>query len=84
MIEAPQIRAARALLDINQTTLSQWAGVSVATIKRIESAPEIRGTVETLRRIQKALEAAGVEFISEEGTTGPGVRLTKHVNRHRR
>jgi transcriptional regulator with XRE-family HTH domain len=75
MIEASQIRAARALLNANQTKLSEWASVSVATIKRIESASVIRGAAETLWKIQKALEAAGVEFIPEDEFGGPGVRL---------
>jgi hypothetical protein len=75
MIVAAQIRAARALLDINQTRLSEWARISVATIKRIEAASEVRGAADTLWKIQKALESAGVEFIAEDDTKGPGVRL---------
>jgi hypothetical protein len=75
MIGPAQIRAARGLIDVNQTTLSEWASISVQTIKRIESSSGIRGTAETLWRIQKALEAAGVEFIPPEEGKGPGVRL---------
>jgi len=75
MIGPAQIRAARALLDINQTKLSEWASISVATLKRIESASEIRGAADTLWKIQQALEAAGIEFIPEEGGRGGGVRL---------
>ena len=77
MIGPAQIRAARALLDINQTKLSQWASISVATLKRIESAPEIRGAADTIWKIQRALESAGVEFIPEEAGRGPGVRLRR-------
>ena len=77
MISPAQIRAARALLDINQTKLSQWASISVATLKRIESAPEIRGAADTIWKIQRALESAGVEFIPEETGRGPGVRLRR-------
>ena len=77
MISPAQIRAARALLDINQTKLSQWASISVATLKRIESAPEIRGAADTIWKIQRALESAGVEFIPEEAEKGPGVRLKR-------
>ena len=77
MISPAQIRAARALLDINQTKLSQWASISVATLKRIESAPEIRGAADTIWKIQRALESAGVEFIPEEAGRGPGVRLRR-------
>jgi predicted transcriptional regulator len=75
MIGPAQIRAARALLNINQTRLSEWASINVATLKRIEGSTEIRGTADTIRKIQKALEAAGVEFIPEEAGKGPGVRL---------
>jgi predicted transcriptional regulator len=77
MIGPAQIRAARALLDINQTKLSEWASISVATLKRIESASEIRGAADTLWKIQQALEAAGVEFISEEAGRGSGVRFKR-------
>jgi ribosome-binding protein aMBF1 (putative translation factor) len=75
VIGPAQIRAARGLLNINQSVLSQWASINVATLKRIESSPEIRGTANTIRKIQKALEAAGVEFIPEDAGKGPGVRL---------
>ena len=54
---------------------SEWASISVQTVKRIESSSEIRGAADTLWKIQKALEAAGVEFIPEEGGRGPGVRF---------
>ena len=79
MIEAAQIRAARALLGVNQTKLSEWAVISVGTIKRIEAASEIRGAAETLWKIQTALEQAGVEFIGADETKGPGVRLKQNI-----
>jgi transcriptional regulator with XRE-family HTH domain len=75
MIGAAQIRAARALLGVNQIKLSEWAGISVGTVKRVEAASELRGTAETLWKIEKALEAAGVEFIPADEVKGPGVRL---------
>jgi hypothetical protein len=62
-------------LDVNQTTLSEWASISAATLKRVEGSSEIRGAADTLWKIQKALEAAGVEFIPEEAGRGAGVRL---------
>ena len=83
MVGPAQIRAARALLDINQTKLSEWASISVATLKRIESASEIRGAADTLWKIQQALEAAGIEFIPEEAGRGPGVRLKQALDRPR-
>jgi transcriptional regulator with XRE-family HTH domain len=75
MIKAAQIRAARALLGVNQIRLSEWAGISVGTVKRVEAASEIRGAAETLWKIQVALENAGVVFIPDDDLEGPGVRL---------
>ena len=78
MIYASQIRAARGLLDISQTELSKRAGISVATVKRIEASTDnLRMTVQTLLRIQAALEGAGVVFIEGDKQHGPGVRLRK-------
>ncbi len=78
MIYASQIRAARGLLDISQSELSRRAGVSLATVKRVEASTEkLTMTVETLLRIQAALEAAGVVFIEGDKHHGPGVRLRK-------
>jgi hypothetical protein len=51
------------------------ASLSVASVKRLETAVGIRGAAETIWKIQKALEAAGVEFIPEEAGKGAGVRL---------
>ena len=82
MVDAAQIRAARALLNMGQTDLARIASVHVATIRRLEAATEVRGAAETVWKIQKALEAAGIEFISEEVGRGPGVRL-KHARESR-
>jgi predicted transcriptional regulator len=75
MIIPRQIKAARALLGFDQMELSSLAGVGIATLKRIESCAEIRGAAATVWKIQTALEAAGIEFISADGGKGPGVRL---------
>ena len=77
MISAAQVRAARALLNINQKELAQIASVHVATIRRLETATEVRGAADTLWKLQRALEGKGVEFIPEEGGRGPGVRLMR-------
>ena len=82
MIDAAQIRAARALLDISQSELSKLASVSATTVKRLEASPQIRGAAETIWKIQTALERAGVEFIPEDDHKGPGVRL-KQLSRAR-
>lgn len=79
MLTAPQLRAARALLGIDQKTLAEMAGVSVPTIQRMEaSAGNVRGVVETLTRVVEALDAAGIELIGENvpsRSSGRGVRL---------
>ena len=77
MLTSEQIRAARAMLRIEQTDLASLAGVSLETIKRIERKPgRISALAATLDAIRAALEAAGVIFVEENGE-GPGVRLRK-------
>jgi len=75
MIEAAQIRAARALLNISQAELAAGASVHVATIRRLEAASEVRGSAESIWKIQSAFEGLGIEFIPAGGGKGPGVRL---------
>ena len=80
MILPLQIRAARVLLGLTQAQLASRSGIGLATLKRIESAgTELTGTAQTMSRIQKALETAGVTFVDQEGEQGPGVRLRKPV-----
>lgn len=70
-----QIKAARALLGWSQRDMAQAAGVSLPTIWRLEAADgDLGGRQSTIEAIQHALEAAGVDFIAENGG-GPGVRL---------
>ena len=79
MISSTQIRAARALLGIDQRQLAQLAGVSLPTVQRMEtSAGNVRGVVGTLTRVIEALDAAGVELIGNDQPSqgrGRGVRL---------
>ena len=65
MISAAQLRAARALLGIDQKKLAEMAGVSLPTIQRMEASKEehVRGVVSTLTKIVEALDAAGIELI---------------------
>ena len=73
MIDGDQIRMARAALHIGVRELAKMADVAAMTITRIENGHS-SGHGETLRKIQRALEAAGVEFINGDS---PGVRLKK-------
>ena len=74
MITAAQMRAARALLAIDQKTLADLSGLSVPTIQRMEaSSGNVRGVVDSLTKV-----LAGVELIGEGATStggGRGVRL---------
>lgn len=79
MITSNQMRAARALLGIDQKALAERAGLSVPTIQRMETSPGVvRGTIESLTRIVEALDRNGVELIGEGAASaggGRGVRL---------
>ncbi len=79
MITSSQLRAARALLGIDQRTLAAMAGLSLPTIQRMEvSEGQVRGIIDTLVKVIDALEAAGVELIADNMPstgTGRGVRL---------
>ena len=79
VITSFQMRAARALLGIDQKTLAELAGVSLPTIQRMEaSTGNVRGVVETLMRVVEAFDRAGVELIGEQARSdsgGRGVRL---------
>jgi transcriptional regulator with XRE-family HTH domain len=76
MIYPVQIRAARGLLGMGQEELASLATISVVTLKRLEAAGiRIRGSAQTLSRLQRALEGVGIVFIEQDGAQGPGVRL---------
>ena len=79
MITATQVRAARALLNLDQRQLAELAGLSVPTIQRMEASEKmIRGNVDSLTKLITALEKAGVELINEGAVSeggGRGVRL---------
>lgn len=75
MVTGPQIRAARALLGVDQKTLAQMSGLSVPTIQRMEANDSIvGGMVDSLTRVVSAIEAAGVDLITEGATSGAGGR----------
>jgi transcriptional regulator with XRE-family HTH domain len=75
-ISIEQLRAARALLGWSQSQLAKEAGMSLPTVKRVEREGGPRVSEDAHQRLQRALEAGGVEFIDENGG-GPGVRLRK-------
>lgn len=79
MITAAQLRAARALLGIDQQTLAELAGVSLPTIQRMEASQgNVRGVVDTLTKVVEGLNRAGVELIADNARSdgrGRGVRL---------
>jgi predicted transcriptional regulator len=68
LVTGEQLRAARAMLRMEQETLAQAAGVSANTIRRMEGFDgPIGARTDTVRRLQRALEEAGVEFLAEGG-----------------
>jgi len=79
MISAAQLRAARALLGIDQRRLAGLAELSVPTIQRMEASEGvIRGNVDSLVKLVAALNAAGIELIADGAASergGRGVRL---------
>jgi transcriptional regulator with XRE-family HTH domain len=79
MITAQQLRAARALLGLDQRALAKACGLSLPTIQRMEASDGvIRGNVESLMKLIGALERAGIELIGEGAASergGRGVRL---------
>jgi transcriptional regulator with XRE-family HTH domain len=81
MISAGQLRAARALLGIDQRELAEIAGLSVPTIQRMEASDGvIRGNVDSLMKLIGALEKAGIVLLSEGAPSsegGRGIRLRK-------
>lgn len=76
-LTSEQVRAARALLRWEQRDLAGASGVSLPSVKRLETQPGALAAQErTIVELRKALETAGVEFIAENGC-GCGVRLRK-------
>jgi transcriptional regulator with XRE-family HTH domain len=76
-ITSEQLRAARALLRWEQRDLAESSGVSLPTVKRLETQPgELAAQERTIFELRKALETAGIVFIPENGG-GAGVRLLK-------
>ena len=71
-----QLRAARALIEMDQATLAERAGVNINTVRNMEAAGQspIAGRAANVQTVQRALEATGIEFLNHGQ---PGVRLAK-------
>lgn len=81
MITAGQLRAARALLGIDQRQLAEAAGLSLPTIQRMEASEGvIRGNVDSLMKLVGALDSLGIELITDNAVSqggGRGVRFKR-------
>jgi transcriptional regulator with XRE-family HTH domain len=84
MITAGQLRAARALLAIDQRQLADLSGLSVPTIQRMEASETVvRGNVDSLMKLITALDKAGIELVNEGAAStgqGRGVRLKERAD----
>jgi transcriptional regulator with XRE-family HTH domain len=83
MITANQLRAARALLNIDQRQMAELSDLSVPTIQRMEASDGVvRGNVDSLMKLVSALDYAGIELINPGSSSmsgGRGVRLREHA-----
>jgi DNA-binding XRE family transcriptional regulator len=76
MVTAEQLRAARAMLQMDQAELAKISGVSVETIKRLErQTGKLHAKIETISAIRKTFETRRVEFLGDHDSVGAGVRL---------
>jgi len=79
MITSAQMRAARALLGIDQRQLAEMSGVSLPTIQRMEASEgNVRGVIDTLTKVVEALDRAGIALIGDNAPSpggGRGVRF---------
>lgn len=75
MITSAQMRAARALLGIDQRALAEMSGVSLPTIQRMEASDgNVRGVIDTLVKVVEAFDRAGIDLIGEGATSAEGGR----------
>jgi transcriptional regulator with XRE-family HTH domain len=83
MITAAQLRAARALLGIDQRELATLSSLSLPTVQRMEaSGGVIRGNVDSLMKLVSALETAGIEIIAEGAVSAGGGRGVRFKTGH--
>jgi predicted transcriptional regulator len=74
VVTIEQLRAARGLLGWSQSDLAARADLSLPTVKRLEAGFGPRVSDDARKKLQRAIEAAGIEFIDENGG-GLGVRF---------
>ena len=79
MITSSKMRAARALLGIDQKTLAELSGVSLPTIQRMEASDGVvRGVVDSLTKVVDALNRAGIELIGDNARSESGGRGVRY------
>jgi transcriptional regulator with XRE-family HTH domain len=85
MMTSAQMRAARAMLGIDQRALAELSGISLPTIQRMEASDgNVRGLVDSLTRVVEALDRAGIELIGDDAQSlagGRGIRLKQSGRR---
>ncbi len=81
IINVEQLRAARGLLGWSQSKLAAEAGLSLPTVKRVETQRGATVSEDARLLLQRALERAGVSFIEENGG-GAGVRFRERPSTH--
>lgn len=85
MMTSAQMRAARAMLGVDQRALAEMSGVSLPTIQRMEASDgNVRGLVDSLTKVVEAFDRAGVELIGDNAPSvagGRGVRLKQSARR---
>lgn len=79
MTTPAQIRAGRQLASLSQSDIAEATGLSLPTVKRVESERPVSVSADAIAAIREALEAAGVVFLGdgEAAPGGPGVRLAR-------
>lgn len=83
MITGAQMRAARALLGIDQRQLAELSGLSLPTIQRMETSEgTVRGVIDTLTKVVEALDQAGIELVGENAISSGGGRGVRLKARH--
>jgi transcriptional regulator with XRE-family HTH domain len=81
MITAAQMRAARALLGLDQKALAEISGVSLPTIQRMEASEgNVRGVIDTLTKVVEAFDRAGIELIGDGASSAGGGRGVRFRN----